>query len=164
MSEAKKFDYITNDQDAEWCMEQIRNANEEKRKWKEFYAERYESVCFTCDQTISEMETMLHAYFLTVPHKQTRTQENYALPSGKLVVKQQEPEYVRDDEELLAWLKDNGGEQFVKVKESVDWSGLKSTLSVMGDTVADVNGRIIPCITATERPDVFKVELKKEAE
>ena len=163
MSEAMKNDYITNDQEAEWCMEQIRNANEEKQKWKEFYEDRYASVCATCDATIMDMEAKLHAYFLTVPHKQTKTQENYALPSGKLVVKQQEPEYARNDEEVIEWLKENNGAQYIKIKETLDWAALKSTLSIMGETVADASGQIIPCITATERPDVFKVELKKEA-
>lgn len=153
---------VEDDQTAEWCMEQIRNANEEKKKWKEFYAERLQRVTETCDLTIANMEAYLQSYFATVPHKVTKTQENYALPSGKLVFKKQEPEYERDDDELIAWLKANGGEAFIKTKESVDWAGLKGTLSVMGETVADVHGQVIPCIKATERPDVFKVELKKE--
>lgn len=153
---------VTDDQTADWCMEQIRNANEEKAKWKEFYDSRYKAVCESCDLTIANMEAMLHWYFDTVPHKVTKTQENYALPSGKLVVKKQEPEYERDEEALVEWLKANGGETFVKVKETVDWAGLKGTLSVIGETVADANGQIIPCIKATERPSVFKVELKKE--
>ena len=153
---------VEDDLTAEWCLEQIRNANEEKAKWKEFYNSRYQSVCETCDRTIANMEAMLHAYFDTVPHKVTKTQENYALPSGKLVFKQQEPEYIRDDTEVIEWLKANGGERFIKTKETLDWSGLKDTLNVMGETVADKNGVVIPCITATERPDIFMVELIKE--
>jgi phage host-nuclease inhibitor protein Gam len=97
-----------------------------------------------------------------VPHKVTKTQENYALPSGKLVFKKQQPEYTRDDAALVEWLKENGGEQYVITKESVDWSSLKATLNVVGDTVADKNGQVIPCISVEERPDVFKVELRKE--
>lgn len=153
---------VEDDQTAEWCMEQIKHAKEEKERWKAFYDERYKAVCDTCDLTISNMEAMLQTYFDTVPHKVTKTQENYALPSGKLVIKKQEPEYERNDEEVIQWLKANGGEMFVKTKETLDWSGLKGTLNVMGETVADANGQVIPCIKATERPDIFKVELKKE--
>lgn len=153
---------VEDDQTAEWCMEQIRHANEEKQRWKDFYADRYKSVCETCDRTIASMEAMLQSYFDTVPHRVAKTQESYALPSGKLVFKKQEPEFERDDDELIRWLKDNGGQKFVKTKEALDWSGLKGTLNVLGETVADANGVIIPCIKASDRPDIFKVELKKE--
>lgn len=153
---------VEDDQTAEWCMQQIRNAQEEKAKWKAFYDDRYAKVCETCDLTITNMSVMLNLYFDQVPHKKTATQENYALPSGKLVMKKQEPEFERDDDELIGWLKKNGGERFIKTKESLDWAGLKKTLNVMGDTVADEQGQIIPCLKANERPDVFKVELKKE--
>lgn len=159
----KNFNYkCEDDQTAEWCMEQIRNANEEKERWKQFYKDQYQKVADTCDQTISDMEFMLEGYFDTVPHKVTKTQENYALPCGKLVRKQQEAEYQRDDKEVIKWLKANGGEKYIKTKEELDWSGLKGTLTIIGDTVADTKGNVIPCIKAIERPDVFKVELKKE--
>ena len=153
---------VEDDMTAEWCLTQIRHANEEKAKWKEFYDSRYKAVCENCDQTIANMEAMLHSYFDKVPHKVTKTQENYALPSGKLVFKKQEPEYERDDEALIDWLKANDGAMFVKTKETLDWAGLKGTLTVLGETVADANGQVIPCIKAVERPDTFKVELKKE--
>jgi len=153
---------VEDDLTAEWCMTQIRNANEEKAKWKEFYDSRYQSVCETCDRTIESMEAMLHGYFDKVPHKVTKTQENYALPSGKLVFKRQEPEYTREDGDVIEWLKANGGERFIKTKETLDWASLKPTLNVVGEMVADANGAVIPCIKVKERPDIFKVELKKE--
>lgn len=153
---------ITDDMTAEDCMRMIRERQEEKAKWKEFYEGRIQAVNETCDMDIARLTMALMGYFQMVPHKVTKTQENYALPSGKLALKKQEPEFHRDDNELIEWLKKNGGEKYIKVKESVDWSALKGTLNVMGDTVADVNGNVIPCITAEERPDVFKVELKKE--
>ena len=153
---------VEDDQTAEWCLEQIRNAQEEKAKWKAFYDSRYEAVCNSCDRTIANMESVLQSYFDNVPHKVTKTQENYSLPSGKLVFKKQQPEYTRDDEQLILWLKENGGEKYVVAKESVDWLGLKKSLTILGDTVADAEGQVIPCIRVEERPDIFKVELKKE--
>jgi len=151
---------IQDDMTAEWCLTQIRNANEEKDRWKEFYKDRTKAVAETCDMTIRDMETRLQSYFDTVPHKVAKTQESYALPSGKLVLKMQETDYERDDEELLKWLHENGGERFIRVKEEVDWMKLKPTLTVMGETVAK-DGKVIPCIKAVERPEIFKVELKK---
>lgn len=153
---------VEDDQTAEWCMQQIRNAEEEKAKWKAFYDDRYQRVCDTCDLTIANMTAVLQSYFEKVPHKTTKTQENYALPSGKLVVKQQEPEYTRNDESVIEWLKANGKDKYVKTKEVLDWSGLKKTLTVLGAFAADENGVIIPGIDVMEREPVFKVELKKE--
>lgn len=162
MPENEELFEIKDDQMAEECMQQIRAHQDEKAKWKKFYEERIQSVNDTCDFEIARLTMLLMEYFGTVPHKVTKTQENYALPSGKLVTKKQDPEYERDDTELLAWLKENGGTAFIKTKESVDWAGLKGTLTIMGETVADANGKVIPCIKAVDRPDVFKVELKKE--
>lgn len=150
------------DQDAEWALQKIKDAEAEKAKWKAFYAERYKAVCESCDLTIQNMSAMLQTYFESVPHKVTKTQENYTLPGGKLVCKRQEPEFTRNDVEVIGWLKDNGKGNFVKTEEALDWGNFKKTLTVMGDTVADEDGQIIPGITATQRPDVFKVELKKE--
>ena len=153
---------IENDQEANECLEAIRKAQADKAYWKEWYEERLNLVNESNDAIILQNETRLYNYFGTVPHKKTATQENYALPAGKLVLKKQAPEFERDDEAVIAWLKANGGEKYVKVKESLDWAGLKGSLMVMGDSVADEKGNVIPCITVTERPDVFKAELKKE--
>lgn len=151
---------VDDDQKAEWCLQKIREANEEKERWFAFYDEQKRKVAETCDLTVNNMTEMLRSFFDSVPHKATKTQESYSLPSGKLVVKQQEPEYERDDESVLAWLKDNSGEKYIKVKESLDWAGLKKTLTVCGETVADENGEVIPGIKAIEREPVFKVEVK----
>lgn len=165
MSElAREDEFFTVDDDlkAEWCMAKIKEAEDQKSFWKDYYEMQYQKVCDTCDLTIHNMEAMLRGFFDSVPHKVTKTQEIYPLPSGKLVFKAQEPEYERDDNAVLAWLKENGGGQYVKTKEALDWAGLKKTLTVCGETVADENGAIIPGIRAVEREPIFKVELKKE--
>lgn len=151
---------VDNDQKAEWCLKKIKEAQADKERWKAFYEDQYRAVEESADVTISQMEGLLFEYFKTVPHKQTATQENYKLPSGKLVSKKQEPEYERKDEEIIDWLKNNGGQQFVKVKESLDWAGLKKTVSVVGEAVATEDGEIIPGVKVVPREDVFKVEVK----
>ena len=155
---------IKDDQTADWALWQIKQANEEKAKWKKFYEDRYKAVEFECDRTIANMESMLQRYFESVPHKKAKTQESYSLPNGKLVFKQQAPEYQREDADVIKWLHENSADasRFIKTKESLNWTELKDHLNVVGDVVADEDGQIIPCIKVVERPDIFKVELKKE--
>ena len=152
------FPKIQNDQEANECIEAIREAESDVLFWKNYYAEALKKITESSQMIIDHNTARLEAYFEDVPHKVTKTQESYPLPSGKLVRKHQEPEYSRNEEELLSWLHENNGERFIKIKEAVDWAGLKKTLIIMGETVADENGEIIPCIKANERPDVFKVE------
>ena len=150
--------HIKDDSMAEWAVRQKLDAEAEKAKWKAYYKDALDKINASCDATIANMTRYLNEYFGKVPHKKTDKQESYRLPSGKLVLKRQECDFERDDEEIIKWLKANNGDKFIKTKESLDWDGLKKTLSVMGETVADSNGEIIPGIKAIERPDVFKIE------
>lgn len=151
---------VDNDQKAEWCLKKIKEAKADKEFWKDFYDQQYRAVTESADATITNMESLLHEYFETRPHKKTATQESYPLPSGKLVCKKQEPTFDRKDDEVIDWLKKNGAENFVKVKEELDWSGLKKTVTVVGDGVATSEGEMVPGIKVIPREDIFKVEVK----
>ena len=154
---------VDDDQKAEWCLAQIKAKKEELAKWQAHYEELFDRVRKTIESDILWFEGSLKGYFFQVSGdgftKETKTQESYALPSGKLVMKKQEPEYVRDEEEILGWLHANAPE-FIKTKESVDWSGLKKTLVVSGETMVTEDAEVVPGITVATRPDVFKVEVK----
>ena len=151
---------VDDDQKAEWCIRKIQEAKKEMMDWIDFYVAQTDKVKDKCERRIQFFEYKLMQYFGSVPHKQTKTQESYQLPSGKLVLKKQAPDFERDDELILAWLKANDEDQYVKTKETVDWSELKKTLTIVGEQVAGETGEIIPGIIITERPDVFKVEVK----
>ena len=151
---------VTDDQTAEWCLDKIREARNEKEKWAAFYDEQKARAMNREDNRILFFEGKLAVYFAKVPHKISKTQESYQLPSGKLVRKQQGPDFERDEEQLLPWLKENIP-ALVKVKESADWANLKKHLTVLEDgRVADPDGEIVPGVRAVEQPDVFKVEVK----
>lgn len=156
---------VDNDQKAEWCLQKIREAEAEKQKWNDYYTKQMQAVADREDRRIQYFEYHLNQYFRTVPHKETKTQQSYHLPSGKLVLKNPTIVYEHDDEKLLPWLKNNRP-AFVKVKESVDWSGLKKDL--LSDSSIDPayrglvtdDGEIIPGITRKDKPAEFKVEVK----
>ena len=149
---------VEGDVEADRLIREIREAQETKTFWKAYYQEKQKEVNDSCDLIIEQNTERLRNYFNTVPHKKTQTQEKYPLPSGKLVLKDQEPDYDRDDKAVIKFLKANGGEKFVKVKEELDWSGLKKTLLIAGETAANEDGIPIPGIKVIERDRIFTVE------
>lgn len=161
MSEVVEKFVIDSDQKAEWALQKVREARADRDRWVEFYKDQIEKVKYECDQNVENLEYMLRQYFETVPHKTTKTQESYALPGGKLLLKRQDYEYEHDDNTLVPWLEKNAPE-FVKIKKSSDWDGLKKKVAVFDGNVVDENGEVVPGVTATERPDKFAIELKKE--
>ena len=154
---------VTDDKKAEWCIRKIREAQAEKQRWRDYYAEQQRKIDQEADGTIGYFEALLADYFDMVPHKRTKTQESYQLPGGKLVRKQQAPEYLRDEAALLPWLKQNAPE-LVKVTETPDWATLRKRLIIApdGETVATEDGEIVPGVKAVQRPELFRVETKEE--
>ena len=152
---------MLDDMDAEYMLTMIRQADAEYQKMESWYAHMVEKAREKRDRKVAWAENNLRAYFDIVPAKATKTQKSYDLPSGKLVLKHQEPKYDTKDEELVPWLKANRPE-LVKTKESSDWANLKKELAVSPDGTAMVtkDGEIVPGITVTQREDKFSVTLK----
>jgi len=99
-------------------------------------------------------------YFDTVPHKATKTQESYKLPSGVLKIKAQQPEYIHDDAALLAWAQEQKLDGLVKIEPALKWAELKDRLTFNGEiAVYTETGEIVPGVKIVERAPVFKVEV-----
>ena len=156
---------MRDDASAQWCMEKIRKAEKDRAIWKAHYEAQMEKVDKEADESVAYFTAKLEEYFANVPHKATKTQESYSLPGGKLIRKKQQPKFETDDDALVPWLEGNGMGQLVKVKKSADWAALKKVCSVTpdGEHVATGEGEVIPGVTVTQRPDVFKVEMEDEA-
>lgn len=150
---------IDNDVKADWAVRKIAEIRDDCDRMTEWYRQQTGKIKEAADADISRLEHMLSEYFVIVPHKVTKTQESYTLPTGKLVVKKQNPEYKRDDKKVIAWLKDNGGGEYVKVSESLDWASLKSKSGIVGNSLVNEDGEIIPGIEVVEREPKFSVEI-----
>jgi hypothetical protein len=156
---------IDNDEKAEWALKKIAVERQDCARIKavcermiEQYQRKIDDEEARLERKTSYLIGQLSMYINTVQTKDSKTQKTYALPSGKLKIKFQKPEFVRDDEKLLNWLKENAS-SYVKTKESPDWGEFKKTLSVSGDKVVDASGEIVDGITVVEREPVFDVEI-----
>ncbi|MCX7921945.1 MAG: host-nuclease inhibitor Gam family protein [Clostridia bacterium] len=156
---------IDNDTKAEWALRKIAEERAE--------TQRYINVCKTmineyqtkiqqAEEKLkgktSFLEAQLQRYFESVPHNRTKTQETYKLPAGTLKVKYSPPEFKRDDEQLIKWLKENSLDEFLKVEEKANWSELKKKIRISGDIAITEDGQIVEGIKVVEKTPVFEVE------
>lgn len=163
-SEVLKAWAIPDDAAAEWALNTIAEAKAEAEKWREFYQRKIEQEEKRAEGTIAFFTAKLRQYFDTVPHHTTKTTESYELPSGKLVLKAQEPEYKHDEPTLIGWAKTNHHEDMVKTvtKESFDWASFKKGISayqiVDGNVINPTTGEVVPGITVENREPKFTIK------
>lgn len=120
---------IENDQEADWAIGKIKEAQAELDKWTRYYQAMTESIKARTERTVSFMTFKLSQYFETVPHKETKTQEKYSLPQGDLVLKKKKGVWVHDDAALLVWARENGFSDCIKVTEKISWQDVKKRLT-----------------------------------
>ena len=156
---------VDNDQKAEWAARKIREARQDTQKWTEYYERQLSAIRRANEDTEAYFAALLADYFETVPHKTTKTQESYSLPSCKLVLKAQQPEFNRDEAVLCDYLDKKGRDDLVKITRRADWAALKKTLKVMEDgTCVDADGEVVEGVQAFSRQPEFKVEMKEDNE
>lgn len=145
--------------EAKWQFEQRKRIVNDRDELIAYYEDQIAKVKADAEYKIGFIDRALFAFFQTVEHKKTKTQESWSIPAGKLVLKKQAPEYKRDDKAVIEWLKNNNASQFVKVEEKLDWAGLKSETTVVGNTIVNQDGEIIPGVEVIEREPKFSVEV-----
>lgn len=156
---------VDNDQKAEWAARKIREARQDTQKWTEYYERQLSAIRRANEDTEAYFAALLADYFDTVPHKATKTQESYSLPSCKLVLKAQQPEFNRDEAVLCDYLDKKGRDDLVKITRRADWAALKKMLKVMEDgTCVDADGEVVEGVQAFSRQPEFKVEMKEDNE
>lgn len=155
--EAEGF-VVDTDAKAEWALAKIREARADRDRWVQWYTDKIKEIKEQTDFDTMRLEAMLADYFGTVPHKSTKTQESYKLPSGKLVLKTQNPEYTRDDKAVIEWARENAP-QYIKTKEELDWAALKADTAVFEGHLVTEDGEIIPGIDVANREAKFVVEV-----
>jgi hypothetical protein len=155
--------HITDDHLAEWAIQKIKEAQGDTAKWQAHFAAQLEKIKAANQSTIDFMTGALGSYFTTVPHKETKTQAKYDLPSATLIRKQQQPTYDRDNDALLAYLDGSKRDDLVRVKREPKWDEVKKAYAVQGETMVDPEtGEVVAGVKVIARPDVFDVKIKED--
>lgn len=174
---------VDTDEKAEWALKKIAQEKLECERMKavceqmiENYKRKIEEAKTRYESKTSYLKGMLQRYMETVKTKDSKMQKTYALPSGKLKIKFQKPEYVRDDKKILLWAKNNGYKDFIRTEEKLQWGEFKKVTDIKKDAIVDeetgelidytpyyvidTNGNKVEGVTVVEREPVFEVEVE----
>lgn len=158
---------IQDDNQADWALRKIARARQDMKEAEETAAMEIEKINRWLDGQREEslrterfFTALLQEYyeprFMTNPDKKT-----YKLPSGKVQRRTQQPQFDRDNEALLAWLKQRGMTDYIEVKETPKWGELKQQVQVVGEHVVikdgPLKGEIIDGVEVVHRPPIFRV-------
>lgn len=160
---------VTDDRAAEWALRKIKEIRADRDRLQagcqdqiDFYTARAEAIRKQAEANEGYFAGLLADYFTSQPHAKTKTQETYALPGGKLILKHPAAKVDKDDAKLLAWCKANAPDKVV-VKETPAWGELKKECkAVDGGYVHTATGELLPGVTLTEQPDEFVVEVAEK--
>lgn len=145
---------ITNDSMAEWAIKTIKAEEADRDRLVDVIKNeigelnnKIMSYEARCDRRTSFLKMKLYEYFQTVERKETKTQQSYELPAGKLVFKK--PAFgikkSEDSAKMLDWLKANERSEYIKTEEKVDWNSFKKSLAINAGSIIDtVTGEVIP--------------------
>lgn len=158
---------ITDDGCADWALKKIKTERDELERITALaeqeiarLKEQVEKAQRRYEQNTAFLTSMLEQFFDTVEHKRTKTgTESYRLLHGQLVRKPGGFKPEPDHEKLVAWLRQNGYENLVKVEESARWGDLKKQITFTG-TIATITetGEIVEGVNVTETAPAFSVK------
>lgn len=158
---------IDDDNKADWAIRKIREEKEELDRL-DFIANslieetrlKIDSQKKLFENKTNFLKTKLYEYFKKVETKKSKTQEKYKLLSGTLVKKIGGQKLEPNKEELTRWLKENKYNDFIKIKEDIDWLELKKEVTISNNKVViKETGEIIEGINIVEKQDTFEVKI-----
>lgn len=159
---------VKDDVTADWCMDKIREEQAEIKRFEmvvnskiNTLKRRLETLKNEKERSVTYFEGKLRDYFETLNIKPTKAgNKSYKLPGGKLNLKKQQPQYKREDDNLVTWLKDNGKNDLIQTKETPKWGELKKICTVTENgKVVTADGEIVAGVTAESRPNKFSVDV-----
>lgn len=164
--EVKQRFHVTDLQSATWCMRKMQAINAQLAEVKKVADEEmnrimewFEAEKAKVERSLNFFTGLLHEYHLQEITKDPK-KKTISTPYGKLQMKKSQPKWDYNEERLLQWMKDNGYNGFIRLKEEPNKADFKKALQVKDGRAFDENGQAVEGITVIEQPDSFKVEVQ----
>ena len=149
--------------DANWVLGMIKKAQAEQARLDENYQAMqnqldawHDDRSAKLDAELEHWKTVLNIYADNA--LKDGKKKSMSLPNGKIGFRKMAPAYERDEKALMAFVKASAP-AYIKVKESVDWSGLKKACKVDGDHLVTADGEIVDGVTVTPQDPKFFCEV-----
>ncbi len=171
ISEENREQFIVDDeQKANWALRKMRQLTEKKEASIQLAETEIERIKTWLEEVNGELQSSIDFFtsLLAAYHRQVLEQDPKAktikLPYGQLKMRAQQPEFRRDNDKLLAWMKrewvSEMQEDFIKTIESPNWAELKKYLEIAGDKMVDPGtGLVVDGVEVIEREAKFSVEV-----
>ena len=163
-----KSPYLRSDEEAEAILVRINKRNRAKmaaqreaEAWKKKVDAWLSSRLNSIEESNASDEAKLQVY--AEDRLKNSKRKSVSLPSGKFGFRKGQPKIEHDDTALMEYAKASNP-SLIKVKESLDWSGLKKSciMSTDGEHLIDENGEVLPGITIHPAEQTFYVNVKEE--
>lgn len=169
--DAKQAFRLTDDGMAEWALRKIARARAEFAEAEKAADEQIQRIEDWRERKGKDLQRteeffggLLRCYYYPQHESDPKRRKTFHLPSGQVQFRVQQPEYVRDDEALLKWLKRNKRRAYIEKVEKPKWAELKKALTPHGDYMIDENGEVVAGIQVIERPTAIRIVTATEAE
>lgn len=147
---------------ADWALRKLRELKQEKERNEEFAKQEKERIDEwlerengKIDQSIQYFEGQLAAYLDRLRQDNPKL-KSVSLPNGRIGFRRRPAKWTYNDEVLLDGLKENGREDLIKRKETVDKQSLKKSVKVVdGRAVDPETGWIVEGIEIEDQGEVF---------
>lgn len=162
---------VDSESKADWALRKIREAEARIAQVQQFAQKRIDEINAWVDKITANEQRSIEYFsgLLEVYHRKqfeaNPRLKTIKLPSGELQIRKAQPQYARDDEKLVAWLKVRYPE-LVKVKETPDWSEAKKRFQIAGRRLVDPDtGELVDGVEVYEpEAPTFKVKTYGEGE
>ena len=160
---------ITGLETAAWASRKAAAAHREIQRWKtwaEGEKARIDAIVAAgtqrCEEDAAFFEGHL-AVYLQAEIAAGRKTKSMALPGGTIKLTARQPKVDLDDDAFLAWAKETGRAELVRVKESIDKSALKKAAELAEDGVVVIDGEIVPGASWEAQSDSVSFAVNEEA-
>jgi phage host-nuclease inhibitor protein Gam len=159
----EKFE-INDDNSLAWALRKIRQAEEEiakaekkREEWIKKINEWFGDETTPHVKTIEYMKTLVHDYMIRTGKKTVKH------PLGTVRTRKTTRLEVVDETRFLAWAKESGNDQFIRVKEEVDKKELKKNIApgTIGGAFYLGTGEEIPGVIA-QAEEKTSIDIKEE--
>jgi len=162
--EAVEVEPQIDDMDADGCIQKISNWERYRNFWMDYYTKKMDEVNAKCDRNIEFQNRKLREFFMTVPHRSTKTMEAYDLPSGKISISYSKQSMVPDKVAILKRFEEQGDDEFIKLKKELDWANYKTRLFISsnGEVLDKETGEVVSDVAVETSEPKFSVSINKK--